>query len=153
MAPTVQHSHVEQMRINQAITCANLAQASAAIAAVADESKKTHMWRQHVDFGLEDEVNKAMQTALEATGYTNVEVLEFFKAIKGLDGKDEYSFDRVLEATKGEESCLFVGETKQYLEGDDVRDAEADRRKLQDRLVGVQLDQSKIWCKVIQQPN
>ena len=147
MASTPRHSLVGQIMVNQAITTANIAKATAAIASVAKENKNTHGWKLHVGFGLEDEVNKAVQLALTDEGYTNINALDFFKAIKGLDGKDEYNFDGVFEAIKEDDNYLFVGETKQYLEGHIVLDAEADRQKLADCLLGVRMSQSQVGAR------
>lgn len=141
MASTIQHSLMEQMRVDQAVTTANLVKASQALAAI--ESLNMRVRRHHVEFGLEDELKNAMQTELQAAGYINVEALEFFKAIKDLDGKDEYCFDGVVEATKSEQQYLCVGHTQQSLVAQDVRDAEADRQKLLQRLLDVRTNQSK----------
>jgi len=42
---------------------------------------------------------------------------------------------------------LFVGKTMQYLEGHDVQDAEANRQKLADRLLGVKTSQSQVGAR------
>ena len=150
MASTPRHSLVGQIMVNQAITTANIAKATAAIASVAKENKNTHGWKLHVGFGLEDEVNKAVQLALTDEGYTNINALDFFKAIKGLDGKDEYNFDGVFEAIKEDDNYLFVGETKQYLEGHGVLDAEAEAGR---PLAWCENESKPSGGKVIQQPN
>lgn len=42
---------------------------------------------------------------------------------------------------------MFVGKTMQYLEGHDVQDAEANRQKLADRLLGVKTSQSQVGAR------
>ena len=129
---------MEQMKVDQAVTTANLSKAFQAL-----ESINTHNRRHQVDFGLQDEVENAVETELEAAGYINVETLVFFKAVKGLDGKVDYFFDRVVEATKSEQQYLYVGQTHQSMEGQDIQDAEADRQKLCQRLLDVRMNQRK----------
>ena len=143
MACIPRHCLDEHIKVQATIT-ANLARAAAAIASVAEVNKNIPRQKLHLDFGLEDEVNRALQLALKNEGYSNIYALDFFKAIKGLDGQDEYSFGGVVEATKEGSNCLFVGKTKQLLEGQDVQDAEANRQKLVDRLLGVKTSQSQV---------
>ena len=106
---------------------------------MAEQNKNVHGWKNNMDFGLEDEVNRAVFSSLVGEQYSNIYELGNMKAIKGTDGKDEYSFDGVFEATKDDTKYLFVGEVKQCLEAHDVRDAEARRVKLCKRLQDVKL--------------
>lgn len=106
------------------------------MAELVKNTKEARRRRKHVHFGLKEEVNRALMAALQGKGYSDV-VDVGFKAIKGIDGTDEYCFDGMFIATRGNADFLFVGEVRQYLEGHDVRDAEADRRKLVSRLEGV----------------
>lgn len=48
-----------------------------------------------------------------------------------------------MEATKSEQQYLYVGQTRQSLEGQDVRDAEANRQKLCQRLLDVRVNKSR----------
>lgn len=88
--------------------------------------------------------NIAFQSALTDKGYTHINALDFFKITKGIDAKDEYSFDGVFKATRQGDNYLFVGKNKQCLEGGDVQVAEANRQKLIDRLLGVRTHQSQV---------
>ncbi len=47
-------------------------------------NKNTPRRKLQVEFGLEDEVNRAVKLALTDEGCTDIYALDFFKAIKGL---------------------------------------------------------------------
>ena len=83
MACIPQHSLDEHIKVQATIT-ANLAQAAAAIASVAEMNTNIPRRKLHLEFGLEDEVNRAVQLALTDEGCTDIYALDFFKAIKGL---------------------------------------------------------------------
>lgn len=48
-----------------------------------------------------------------------------------------------MEATKSEQQYLYIGQTHKSLDGQDVRDAEADRQKLCQRPLDVRIIKSK----------
>lgn len=147
MASTVAQHAMEQMMLTQALTAANLDKAAATMAELVEDTKEARRRRKHVDFGLEEEVNRALMAALQGKGYSDV-VDVGFKAIKGVDGTDEYCFDGMFIATRDNADFLFLGKVRQYLEGHDVRDAEADRRKLVSRLEGVKAGTSPTGHRV-----
>eukprot|EP00955_Chlamydomonas_euryale_P111177 366046-Chlamydomonas_euryale.AAC.1 len=135
------------MMVTSTLTTANLDKAVATMAELVEEAKAARRRRKHVEFGLEEGVNRALMAALQDKGYSDV-VDAGFKAIKGVNGRDEYSFDGMFIATRNNADLLFVGEVKQYLEGHDVRDAEADRCKLVSRLEGIEAGTSPTGHKL-----
>mmetsp|Transcript_26937 Transcript_26937/g.58840 ORF Transcript_26937/g.58840 Transcript_26937/m.58840 type:complete len:212 (+) Transcript_26937:552-1187(+) len=130
--------HLVDMLLRQQIVSEEAAtKASATVDKLGTTMGQHGGWVTNEDFGVEAEVNHAVETHYMSLGVESVEELPMFKVILGPNGKRAYSFDGVFEVSCGAQKLLVLVECKRRVSKEDVEDSAKKRDQLVQLMHGI----------------